>query len=256
MVTLKDGSEVEDARLDRIPQFDERSRNFAVSAKVAEPRLRSTTWRIITGSPLDQGTEGACVGFAVTHKLMARPEEASFGKIDEATKYARETIYWRAQQLDPWPGGAYPGAEEFYEGTSILAGVKAAQEEGFFAEYRWSFSLQELIEGLVHVGPALMGLNWYRDCYHPSDEGRIRPTGPLMGGHAIVARAVRLRFLEGRETGRFEDLDLGRSEIVLRNSWGADWGPLWGDCLVTLEDMEWWLKQYGEAVFSTSHMDN
>lgn len=249
MVELKGGAHTEDARLDRVVQFDERSRGYAVQ-ELVQDELISRTWRIITDFVLDQGYEGACVGFAVTHKLLARPFEERFGRVDPTSTFARETIYWRAQQLDPWEGGAYPGAHPFYEGTSVLAGIQAAQELGYFPVYRWSFSLEELVRGLVHVGPALLGLDWYEDCYTPDDDGVIRPTGRWVGGHAILARAVRLRWKD-KNTGRFSGLDLARSQVVLRNSWGPDWGPLWGDCLVSLEDLGWWLSQNGEAVFAT-----
>lgn len=250
---MRYGIASEDPRLDRLVRFDERSRAFPVRALARPLPLRSRTWRILADFVLDQGAEGACVGFAVTHKLLALPFEQRFGREEATTRFARETIYWRAQQLDPWPGGAYPGASPFYEGTSVLAGVQAARELGHFPVFRWAFGLEELVEGLVHVGPALLGLAWYEDCYTPDEDGVIRPTGRMVGGHAILARAARLRWKDGEPTGRFEDLDLGRSQLVLRNSWGTagGWNVLWGDCLVSLSDMDWWLRQDGEAVFAT-----
>lgn len=59
MITLKDGSRVEDPRLGRIPSQDAKSRSFpirALSASNAKPR--SYTWRC--NEWFDQGTEGAC----------------------------------------------------------------------------------------------------------------------------------------------------------------------------------------------------
>ncbi len=247
---MKDGSRHDDS-LGRLVEFDERSRSYPirnmVPTAVPSEHLRSRTWRIIAGFVLDQGREGACVGFSVTHTIMANPIERMFME-DEAHEFAIREIYWPAQQIDPWPGGAYPGADPFYEGTSVLAGVKAAQQHGYFQEYRWAFGIEDLILGLVSTGPAILGLNWYMNSYAPDADGYITPTGPWVGGHAIVARAVRLKWK--RETGNLQDLDWDASSVVLRNSWGPSWGPLWGDCLVSLSVMADWLRNDGEAVFA------
>lgn len=56
--TLKNGTVVEDARLDRLVQFDERSRAFPIRAAVGDKPFRSYTWRCTPR--LDQGPDGAC----------------------------------------------------------------------------------------------------------------------------------------------------------------------------------------------------
>ena len=122
---LKDGTEVQDPRLGRLVQFDERSRGFPIRALVEGKPLRSYTWRV--GAWLDQGAEGACVGFAFGHELYARPVVTPV-----SAGYAREEIYWKAQRIDPWPGGMYPDATPQYEGTSILAGAQVCQSLGPF----------------------------------------------------------------------------------------------------------------------------
>lgn len=249
MHELRNGMWVRDKRTDRIIEFDERSRAYPVT-EVAGEEIHSWTWRLTRDFVIDQGAEGACVGFAMANMMMAAPYEHRFGKEPETERVAREGIYWRAQQIDQWPGGSYPGANPFYEGTSILAGLKVLKEMGFISGYRWSFSLADLVRGLVHVGPAVLGLPWFMDCYTPDADGRIRPTGAWIGGHAIVARGVRLRW--SNYNGRFSGLNLERSEVILRNSWGPKWGPLWGDCLVSLRDLDEWLPLGGEAAFVTS----
>ena len=58
---------------DRLVQFDERSRAFPIRALIdADAKPRSYTWQCPVW--LDQGTEGACVGFGVSHEAAARPE--------------------------------------------------------------------------------------------------------------------------------------------------------------------------------------
>jgi hypothetical protein len=130
---LRDGSETADPRLDRLIQFDERSRAYSVRERI-DPKTgrpkRSKTWALNERN--NQGSDGACVGFGTGHRLAAAPIEV--GGINYDFSMA---IYREAQRLDPWPG-------EDYEGTSVLAGIKAAQKRGYIKEYRWCFSLGRL----------------------------------------------------------------------------------------------------------------
>jgi len=189
-------------------------------------KRRAYTWRC--NEWFDQGREGACVGFALGHEISARPAE--FRGLDY--KYLVEDVYHEAQRVDPWDGGSYPGAAPFYEGTSVLAGVKILHKKGFFKSYRWAFGIEDLILGLGYIGPAVLGINWYTDMLNTDENGFIHPTGSVAGGHAILARAVNVK--EGY--------------ITLRNSWGKNWGKN-GDCYITFDDMEKLLGEYGEAVF-------
>lgn len=96
---LRDGSEVADKRLARLVLFDKRSRKFPIRKTITAKKPRSFTWSC--GKHLNQGVEGACVGFSCTHELIARPASVS----GLAEKFAREQIYWEAQKIDPWEGG-------------------------------------------------------------------------------------------------------------------------------------------------------
>lgn len=247
--TLRDGSEVEDIRLGRIVQFDERSRNFALADEIGRKTPRSYTWRIKPDYVIDQGREGACVGFAVANELQSRPAEVDLGDVDAANMFAVQS-YWEAQRIDPWDGGSYPGANPQYDGTSVLAGIKIAQRAGYFEAYYWTFTLEDLVNGLGRHGPAVLGLVWFDTNYTPDDDGFIRPEGRVVGGHAILARAVKIVWLEGSDEETFDDVDLDRSFVTLRNSWGP-WGHEGsGDCYVTLRDLGRWLDMDGEAVFA------
>ncbi len=93
---LKDGTEVEDERLDRLVQFDERSRKFSMQAVVDKKKPRSNSWRIKAAFIIDQFKEGACGGFAVTNELQARPSEISLGDKAASEKFAIESIYHEA----------------------------------------------------------------------------------------------------------------------------------------------------------------
>lgn len=226
LILLKNNTNTTDRRLDRVAKFDRRSRQFPIRELIgADKTPRSYSWRC--NIQLDQGNEGACVGFGVSHELAARPVE-----VPVTNKFARENIYFEAQKIDEWEGGAYPGASPFYEGTSVLAGIKTAQSLLYFDEYRWAFGLDDLIMGVGHNGPSVLGLNWYKNMFDTDAKGYIHPTGGLAGGHCILCRSV----------------DVKKERFTLRNSWGSGWG-INGECYVSFADMKYLLKKQGEAAF-------
>jgi len=225
-IQLRNNHTTTDPRLDRLVLFDDRSRAFPIRPRVEGKPLRSYTWRCL--AHLDQGNEGACVGFGITHELIARPAEAP----DLDAAYAREQIYWNAQRTDPWPGGAYPGAWPHYEGTSVLAGIKVARNFGWFDSYHWAFGLDDVLLGLAYDGPCVFGLNWYDGMLDSDSQGFITPTGRLRGGHCILGRA----------------LDIADEKVLLHNSWGYLWGEN-GCAWITFADLEVLLHEDGEAAF-------
>jgi hypothetical protein len=171
---------------------------------------------------------GNCVAFALGHELNARPAEVK--NIPEP--WLVKGVYWEAQRTDPWEGGSYPGANPFYEGTSVLAGVKVLQKAGAFQEYRWAFSMNDIIMGVGYNGPAVIGVNWYEGMFNPDKNGFIRPTGFLGGGHAVMLKGVNVR----------------KRIFTIRNSWGRSWGKN-GDCYITFDDLNTLMNQRGECVF-------
>jgi hypothetical protein len=114
----------------------------------------------------------------------------------------------------------------------VLAGVKQLHKQQLFKSYRWAFGIDDLILGIGHNGPAVLGINWYEGMFNTTAKGYITPTGYIAGGHAILARAVNVK----------------EQRITLRNSWGKGWGVN-GDCYISFADMDTLLKQNGEAVF-------
>jgi hypothetical protein len=232
MPRLKDGTHVEDPRLDRLVEFDEQSRQYAATdilRSTAQPKNKS--YRV--GKWLDQRSDGACVGFSFLQEALAMPRRARglFSKSDlELERKARE-IYWSAQRIDPWPGGSYPGASPRYEGTSMLAGVKIMQKLGFYDEYRWAFGEQDLALSVSNLGPAVIGVNWYEGMYEPNSKGFIEPTGRNVGGHAILVMAVNVTTLNAYRVW---------------NSWGRSWGRN-GWAYLSRQHMAQLLSQNGEA---------
>ena len=227
MIQLKNGVTTEDSRLDRIEEFDERSRNYPIrTAQNEQKPLRSYTWRC--NSWFDQGREGACVAYSLGHELAARPAEVS-GITDP---WLVQNVYWEAQKQDPWEGGSYPGANPRYAGTSVLAGVKVLHEKKLFAEYRWAFGLRDVLLGVGRNGPAVIGVRWKEGMIRPDSDGYIYPTGRSVGGHAVVVRAINVK----------------KGYVTIRNSWGKNWGEN-GDCYMKFDDLGELLQDRGEAVF-------
>ena len=198
-----------DRKFDRLERFDGRSRGYPVAA-VAPSFPQTVVWPCQTW--LDQGSEGACAGFAIAHSLACHPEPAS---VDAAL--ARD-IYHDAQRIDEFPGGSYAGADPHMEGTSVLAGFRIAKR-------------RELRTGLS-TGPAVLGVSWHAGMSSPDSSGMIRPVGSIVGGHAICCRGY----------------DAQRRLFILRNSWGGRWG-VDGDCFVSLDDMSSLLSRGGDACF-------
>lgn len=223
--------------VDRLRQFDERSRNFAAVAPGDTRDFRSYTWSCSAYN--DQGYEGACVGFAWSHELTARP------KVIPTDNAFALRVYRRAQQIDPWPG-------EDYSGTSVLAGVKAVQEilndydKPLIQEYRWAFGIQDVLRVLGYQGPVVLGIDWYNDMYTPNEKHFIKPTGELVGGHAILANGVKIVKLDSTKPRTWENLDQDKSFVRLHNSWGTGYG-LGGDAFITVRDLDSLLKNSGEA---------
>jgi hypothetical protein len=202
--------------LGRLPQFDERSRNYPIRALApATLSPRSYTWKCPI--VLDQGAEGSCVGFAFAGELAARPAPWP------STFYIGRLIYKEAQKIDEWPG-------EAYEGTSILAGVKVVRDMGFYKEFRWAFGLEDLILALGYFGPVVVGTAWYEDMFDPDADGLLHVGGQVAGGHGYLINGVSLK------TRRFR----------IHNSWGPNWS-LNGEAFISFDDMSRLLSEEGEA---------
>lgn len=226
MILLRDGvTETSQARLDRIVHLDERSRDYPVMAvaEVADKsKPRPQTWTL--SRCLNQGVEGACVGFAWAHEMNADPVQVAVN-----SNQARG-IYWEAQKRDPWPGGEYPGATPKMSGSGVLFGAKVLKELGYLPEYRWAFSVRELEMAISWVGPAVLGIPWMEGMMTPASNGVISASGKQVGGHAICCIGV----------------DPSTKQFILHNSWGRSWGKS-GRARISYDDLQKVLRHHGEA---------
>lgn len=180
---------------------------------------KSYTWSV--GEHLDQGQDGACVGFGFTHLEIARPKPHNGLTYDDAM-----ALYHRAQQLDEYPG-------ENYSGTSVNAGGLASRERGWLMQFRWATSVDDIVSAIGHHGPVVMGTNWYANMMDIDSKGFIHPTGTLEGGHCYLLKGVSVQ----------------KRRFTLHQSWGTSWG-LKGDCYISWDDLGILLSNGGEAVVS------
>lgn len=240
-IELKGGFTTEDPRLDRVQQFDERSRDHPIG-EVVPYNVESKVWRLNRSRYGDQGQEGACVEFGWTHVFGAQGASytptvslATLRKIR-----AGHLFYWPGQRRDYWPGGSYEGADPFYEGTSVLAVAQVAQELGFMSEYRWAFSLDEGVRGVCNEGPAAIALNWDNGLARPRPNGLAVPDGNDIGGHCVAW----IGCLFGHKLAGEPKRDLA----VIPQSWGLNHGDR-GRIYVPLEDLGRKLSERGEQCF-------
>lgn len=208
--------------LDRIPFFDERSREHPVRG-VIQPTARYKRIWTARFDALDQGSEGACVGFACATELAAAPIR---WVVDNSVG---TRIYKAAEMVDASEGRNYPS------GATVLAGMKAGTQLKYFDKYVWGFSLDDLIDGVIRKGPALIGSNWYTGMDNPKN-GMLDASGTIRGGHCFMVNGYWPAHPD------FGDV------LVMTNTWGPKWG-IRGRAYISLPGMQKLLSEQGEVVF-------
>lgn len=212
------------------PSFDHRSKNFGIDALIPQNIRRDRLWTV--GPILDQGREGACVGFGWTAEALSTPVAVKLDQMaadvpKDPNQFAL-SVYHRAQILDDQPG-------ENYSGTSVLAGAKTLVEFGLLREYRWAFTIDDVINAIIHRGPVVLGIEWHQGMYQ-APGGMLEVSGPVVGGHCITAVGYRTA-----ASSAFKE-----ESIILQNSWGTVWGAN-GLAEIRAKDVAQLLANGGEA---------
>jgi hypothetical protein len=254
-VQLRNGTEVADPRLGRLPLFDPASRNYQIRELLAATDLRATHGKYwLPGPTLDQGREGQCVSES-THDarngspIRTKPVVTAFS--------ARHDFYHECQHKDPWPGCELGPAcpiepsPTTYGGTAVLTAAQLGKERGWWREYRWlgagSGRLEDdLIETLATVGGIVFGIPWRDSMYETSPSGLVDVSGKTVGGHAIHG-------WEWAPTQRMPAHWSGtRPGVWWHNSWGPSYGVsrrgYTGCGFILLDDLLGLLADDGEGM--------
>lgn len=216
--------------LDRRKHFDPKSRSFGISRAetvVIKPKLWDPPYY-----RTDQGQEGHCVGFGWGNELASSPIRTGLN-----TDEFSHGLFYAAQAIDRSEG------RQFAEGATVLAGAKAVKGAGFMDEYRWAFSLTDIVRGLLLEGPCVIGVDWTPSMYETRPSGLMDISDEPIGGHCavLVGYHPRMRIAGEGWTKRHE-------VFVLLNSWGPRFGRK-GLAYITAEDMANKLMPNGEFCF-------
>lgn len=166
------------------------------------PPIDVQRWKI--GPVLNQGAEGACVGFSCKHLLTAQPFEQVHGPS------ARE-LYLEARIIDEFDDNKVP------EGTSVRAGLNVLKNHDLIESYWWAPDVDNMLRYLSNLGPMVAGTNWY--AYDTDLDGRVRFSGSPVGGHAYLITGY----------------DLSSRVFFMVNSWGLSFGHA-GEGYITFDD--------------------
>jgi len=101
---------------------------------------------------------------------------------------------------------------------------------GYIASYHWAFTLRQVAQTLLQLGPMVVGTNWYEQMFYPTKSGFIRPSGDLAGGHAYL----------------LDEVDTVKQFFGLKCAWGLDWGK-GGRAYLSFADFSRLLRRQGEA---------
>lgn len=228
-----------DGRLGRhFAGHDERSRSFSARELLpATVERKPTFWAMPDGPyPLDQdyaplGSKGGCTGWGTSHELAAGP--VMFPNIDNAYALTR---YQRNREEDRKMGNNFP------EGATVLAAMKAAKADNVITGYRWCFGVDDVVDTLVSTGPVCLGIDWLNNMFNTASDGRVNVSGSLAGGHFIVLLAYDVHPVWGPVVGWLNSWGFGYgvSEPRLNLHKGIGW--------LALPDLGTLLSRNGEAV--------
>ncbi|HRV91115.1 MAG TPA: C1 family peptidase [Anaerolineae bacterium] len=235
---------------------DFRDRLYEPTLIEVPPRIDLEAYKLAKVPILNQGSEGACTGFAlstVANYLLRRR------KIDpDDNPVSPRMLYEMAKRYDEWPG-------ERYEGSSARGAMKGWHKHGVCSNEIWPYKpkkidrilTSERIEDAVRrplgayyrvnhkdlvsmhsaineVGILYVTAVVHDGWYHPTAEGVIEPNEKKLGGHAFTIVAY-------NEDG-----------FWVQNSWGDRWAKD-GFGLLTYDDwlenaMDVWVARLGAPI--------
>lgn len=234
---MRDGSTTTDPRLGRLRQFDEASRSFSYASAAPALRWATKVWPVPVA--LNQLSDGTCVGHGFEHEAGALPV---------ATLYSHDhALVWFdwAALHDQWPN-----TNSRADGTSVLCGAKYGVLAGYFSEYRWCFSRDEVKSAVANEGPVVVGTDWLDRMFDPDFDGRLHVEGAVAGGHCWLIFGLILAGDINPLTGQPAPEDV----YLMQNSWGPTWG-IGGRAWLTVADFEILRLSRGEVCVPMGRKD-
>lgn len=213
---LRDGSKVKDIRLGLLEREKPDQRNLSLHDLLRARGIlgkKPVTRKWALDIAYDQGQKGICTATMDGHMLAAEPlliqtVSTPSGVVPITLDWLEENIYFKAQLIDGFPGGASPGAGKFSEGTGMLATAKMTKRWDLIGAYYFAKTFEEMQLGLSYIGPAGIGIPWFKNFYEPDENGIIRMGGSKSGFHGIAGLAI----------------DMENQWIEVQQSWGPTWG--------------------------------
>jgi hypothetical protein len=216
----------------RIVEHDPRSRDYGVAIQDGL-KLSSIIWPRL-GKMLNQGSIGACTGFAMAGWLQCAPHSKTADQAEEYDHDLAMLLYSKATYLDEF-AGHYPPDDTGSSGNAV---AKAARAIGEISGYRWAFSASGLLSALQR-GPVIVGTVWTDVMTRPDRNGFAHVRGSILGGHEWLIRGCHLG---GTDADRY---------LIADNSWGSGWGKR-GSFFVSLTDWEVLRRQEADVTIPTS----
>lgn len=175
----------------------------------------------------DQGSEGTCVGHALTSVMGYQQQTA--GPAPDREVLSPRDAYEGARMLEPVPGGA--------EGAYPRAALKYAQRQGVCRDDRWPYiehDRRQALAGAPESRSANRILTYARvPCTLQAIKEALHWHGPILatiaadegftatgGDGVVISRGLSL----GAHAVTLVGWDDQRKAFHLRNSWGAAWG--------------------------------
>jgi hypothetical protein len=149
------------------------------------PKRRTVPWRRLR--VLDQKSTGTCVGHGWRGWFEGEP---TMHKPDEGRDAF--AIYRQAILLDEWPdndGEETKPNEQLEAGSSVRAGAKAMQQDGYIGSYVWATTAAQIADFVTRVdgSPVVLGTSWMNAMFSPDPKtGLVKVTGGVAGGHCYV----------------------------------------------------------------------
>jgi hypothetical protein len=194
--------------LGRIQRTDFRDHNFLAAALIPDALPARTYRRWYVPPAWDQGDTPQCVAFAALMLLNAGPvRNVDLGEADTAEFYAAA----QAEDGDPLP----------HDGSTVRAAMTVLRDRGYITEYRWAFTVPDIVNWILRTGPVDFGTVWLNSMFNTrtfrGDEFvDFNENTSEAGGHSYLAFGVNMnKTCPDGSRGAFE----------IQNSWGR---VVWG----------------------------